>query len=183
MSSSRRQHSADTRTRIIDAAFQLIVESGMSAATSRRIAGAAGLSLGTVSYHFASITDIVKAAFMSMVDEISAAFRARLEAATSFEDAREAVVDLICGDIWATPQHMLMSFELYALASRDPAFRTIQNIWARRSRRSLRLHFTYKEARALDALVEGLTIHSTLASRPFLRPQVRHLVMAITPRP
>ncbi|WP_302758368.1 TetR/AcrR family transcriptional regulator, partial [Ligilactobacillus salivarius] len=86
---------------IVDAALETIVQEGVRGATARRIAEQANLSPGTITYHFESIDEILSAAFKRMIKQITEAFTARLQEATDDQSAREAVVDLICGDVWA----------------------------------------------------------------------------------
>lgn len=57
-----------------------------------------------------------------------------------------------------------LSHELYTLAAREPAYRSINTAWMERSRAVLELHFDPETARILDALIEGLTIHRALDS-------------------
>ena len=47
------------RTLVLEAAARLIADEGLLAATMRRIADAAGISLGTLTHHFASVDDLL----------------------------------------------------------------------------------------------------------------------------
>jgi AcrR family transcriptional regulator len=52
-----------SRRRILDAAIELIGEGGPERITHRSVAGRAGVSLGTTTYHFASREELIRAAF------------------------------------------------------------------------------------------------------------------------
>lgn len=54
-----RQPSLVRRAMIVNTALSLIAEQGLAATTARQIANAAGVSLGTITYHFASIDEIL----------------------------------------------------------------------------------------------------------------------------
>ncbi|MDA1587356.1 TetR/AcrR family transcriptional regulator [Acinetobacter ursingii] len=182
MARPKKQESAQVEIKevIVDAALETIVQEGVRGATARRIAEQANLSPGTITYHFESIDEILSAAFKRMIKQITEAFTARLQEATDDQSAREAVVDLICGDVWATPRHMLLSFELYAFASRKPEYRKVMEEWMERCQQALQLHFEPKTARALDAVIEGCTIHKTLNSEPVDRQEIMDLITLIT---
>ena len=49
----------------------------------------------------------------------------------------EAVVDLVVDDSWATPRTMLLSYELYAFAARNPPLRLVMQGWMEKSRAAL----------------------------------------------
>ncbi|WP_409308778.1 TetR/AcrR family transcriptional regulator [Pectobacterium sp. B1J-3] len=172
--------SKDTQYRILEATLEVILDHGVRGATYRRIAGKAGLSPGTLTYRYSSIEMLLNRAFAYMVDGISREFRVRLEQAKDIDGAREAVVDLICGDIWATPRHLTLSFELYALASRKEEYRLILQEWMTRSRESLHLHFSIATACSLDAMIEGYTIHNYLNNDVVSREDILDTVVKLT---
>lgn len=167
----------DTPTRIAQAALSVILEHGVRGTTYRRVAAQAQLSPGTLTYRFKSIDALLIDAFTFMIDEISHAFHQRLAQAEDIDGACEAVADLICGNIWATPNHLTLSFELYALASRQETYRALLQEWMSRSRAALHRHFSAETAWTLDVLIEGFTIHNFFNSRPMSREKI---LLAIT---
>jgi DNA-binding transcriptional regulator YbjK len=82
------------------------------------------------------------------------------------EEAVQAVTTLITHDVFATQRDLVLSHELYTLAARDPAYRTLTNDWMRRSRDALGRHFDPATCRVLDAFIEGMTIHRALDTEP-----------------
>lgn len=162
----------DTREQAIHAAYQVIVECGVQGATYRKIAAQAQLSPGTLTYHFPTIDALLLAAFEQFSDRFSTSFRQRMLAATSQAQVCDAVVDFICGDIWPTPEHLLVTFELYAMASRSGPYRTMLHRWQQQSREALELRFQTATARLLDATVEGLTIQRVLGQHPMGRAEI-----------
>lgn len=159
----------DTRQQAIDAAYHVIAEWGVQGATYRRIAAQAQLSPGTLTYHFPTIDDLLLAAFGQFVDHISEGFYTRMQTARSAPEACEAVVDLICGDVWPTAAHLLLSFELYAMAARSDAYRAVMHRWMAQSQRALGLQFQPETVLLLDATIEGMTIHNVLGAQPLPR--------------
>lgn len=165
---------------IIAAALAVIVEDGVSGATYRRIAACTGLSPGTLTYHFGSINEIVAAAFVRMSEEIAAVYFSKLREAADKDRAREVVADLICGDLWKASGQMLLIFELYSFVSRFPEHMHIMDDWMALSRQALQLHFDEREARAIDALIEGFTIHNALGKVPVGREEILGLIRAVS---
>lgn len=168
------------RDRIINAAQEVIIREGVNGTTARKIAAQAGISPGTLTWHFKAVDEVLEAAFIRLADEVSVSFRQRLQAAADRQQAIEAVVDLICGEIVAAPRNMLLSFELYAFASRNARIREISRAWMARSRDSLALHFDIRMAIAIDALIEGFTVHQHLSDRSLNRDELREVLCRIT---
>jgi TetR/AcrR family transcriptional regulator, regulator of biofilm formation and stress response len=175
-----RRHDPDRRARILRAALDTIAEHGVAGTTHRRIAAAADVPLGSMTYHFAGLDDLLTAAFTLLADDVAARFTERLAAATTRAEACEAVIDLVIDESWATPRNLLLSYELYAYAARVPAFRRVMQGWMGKSRAALEQHFAPETARALDAMIEGLSIHRSVDLAPADRSEVRAIVARLT---
>jgi DNA-binding transcriptional regulator YbjK len=176
--SRARQNDPTRRQRIIEAALEVISEHGVAATTHRRIAAAAAVPLGSLTYYFA-LEDLLTTAFLQLAAQSSAAFRARLEVATDPSSAREAVIDIIAGSIWAEPRTLLLSYELYAFAARHPPVSAVMQQWMDTSRTSLGRFFDPLTARALDALIEGIGIHNSIDRDPLDRDSIGIIVERI----
>ncbi|KMO33342.1 TetR family transcriptional regulator [Methylobacterium tarhaniae] len=176
MPPATRRHDPDRRARILRATLDTIAEHGVAGTTHRRIAAAADVPLGSMTYHFAGLDDLLTEAFTLLADTVSARFTERLAAARTRTEACEAVVDLVVDESWADPRNLLLSYELYAYAARVPALRRVMQGWMGRSRAALEQHFAPETARALDAMIEGLTIHRSVDPRPADREEVRAIV-------
>ncbi|WP_198162118.1 TetR/AcrR family transcriptional regulator [Sphingomonas sp. TDK1] len=175
-----RRNDPDRRQRIITAALDVIAEHGVANTTHRRIAAAAGVPLGSVTYYFASLESLLTEAFLQLAEESSDAFRTHMARATDREGAREAIIDIIAGSVWAEPRTLLLSYELYAFAARHPAVSAVMQRWMNNSRAALERFFDPLTARALDALVEGIGIHNSIDPNPLDRPAVSEIVGRIT---
>ncbi|MER6623510.1 MULTISPECIES: TetR/AcrR family transcriptional regulator [unclassified Streptomyces] len=178
--SSRGPNDPGRRDRIVEAALDVIAEHGVTGATHRRIAEAAGVSLGSMTYYFEGRQQLLVEAFTRLAESMSARYREPLEAAGTVEEARAAVVEIICGTLWGSPRELVLSYELYAFASRNPALLDVMRSWMRASRTSLSRHFDARTARALDALVEGLSIHNSMDAEPMSRQDVAAIVRAVS---
>ncbi|MBO1268220.1 TetR/AcrR family transcriptional regulator [Arthrobacter cavernae] len=175
-----RRFDPERRDRIIDAALDVIAAQGVAGASHRRIAEHAGVPLGSMTYHFAGMDELLTEAFRRFGDSIADRFDEQLAGAADIDGARRAVVDLIHLDLLDSQRDLVLTHELYTLAARKPAFRQITRDWMARSRRALGLHFDPGTCRMLDALIEGLFIHAALDTEPHDRSITVEAVARIT---
>jgi DNA-binding transcriptional regulator YbjK len=176
ISGEPKRNDPDRRQRIVDATLEVIAQHGVAATTHRRIAAAAAVPLGSVTYYFASLEALLTTAFLQLAAESSAAFAARLAEAQDRDGARAAIVDIVAESIWAEPRTLLLSYELYAFAARHPPVTAVMQRWMDDSRAALERFFDPLTARALDALVEGIGIHNSIDRQPLQRDAIREIV-------
>lgn len=176
----RRRHDPDLRARILDAALNVIAAHGVAGTTHRKVAEAAGVPLGSLTHRFRTLDELLIEAFRSLSEDVAARYRTTLGAATTPGEAREAVVELICGGIWATPRTLALSYELYAYGARNPAVLRVQRDWMAMRRAALERHFPPETARIIDAFLEGAAIH--IAAHPDLITieEVRRVIARLT---
>lgn len=165
-SRSGRRNDPERRERIITACLDVLAESGVAGASHRRIAAAAGVPLGSMTYHFAGIDELLHEAFTRFATTVSSRFEARMAAASDPASARAAVVAIILEDVARGSDELVLSHELYTLAAREPSYRALTTAWMRRSRAALERHFDPETARLLDAMIEGVSIHRALDDEP-----------------
>ncbi|GGY15200.1 TetR/AcrR family transcriptional regulator [Streptomyces minutiscleroticus] len=168
------------RERILAAALDVIAEEGVAGVSHRKIAARAGVPLGSTTYHFDGIDDLLRQAFGRFSDRIVAVFETHLARAGDTDQAREAVTDLVHTLSEGPRRDLLLTHELYTLAARRPEYRELTQEWMARSRRLLERHFPRDTARQLDALIEGLTLHRALTGSPHDRELTRQAVARIT---
>lgn len=176
----RRRHDPDRRERLIDVALEVIAEHGVAGTSHRRVAAAAEVPLGSMTYHFAGMDELLEAAFTRLAGQAADAFDQAMLQARTTDDAVEAIVGLVTGDVLNKPEAMVATYELYSLAARRPEIRSITNAWMARSRAALERHFTRDTAHMLDALIEGLTLHRALSLDPMPLSTVRAAIRRIT---
>ncbi|MFQ4149084.1 TetR family transcriptional regulator [Arthrobacter sp. LAPM80] len=175
----RRRHDPHRRARILDAALDVIAEHGVARTTHRKIAEAAGVPLGSVTYHFESLEGLVGEAFTKLGNRTADGFEAAMAAVGNEAQARTAVVSLITGEMLNDPRTTALSYELYALASRSPQMRHVTDAWMARSRAAIGRFFDPDTALMLDALIEGLSVHRALSLAPMPRTTVEAAVERI----
>jgi DNA-binding transcriptional regulator YbjK len=115
----------DLRQRIILAVLKIIGEDGIAAVTNRRIAHEAGVSLGSVTYHFATQHDLLRESLRYFVAEETKRFTALAEqhnCATVDLKQASALVGQVASSANFDSEH-IAPFELYIQAGRDPRLR------------------------------------------------------------
>jgi AcrR family transcriptional regulator len=113
------------RDRILRATLRLIGEQGIGAVTNRAVASAAGVSLGSLTYHFPSQPDLLRESLHRFVDEDTGRIAAHvdrlsvagIDADQAAEEVEKAVVAFAHGP------EQVANLELHLQAARDPAVR------------------------------------------------------------
>lgn len=175
----RRRHDPDRRDRLVATALDVIAEHGVAGASHRAIARAADVPLGSTTYHFSTLDELLTAAFTVQAETVADALEERMRAASGREAALDALATHLAQDLLGTDRELVLAVELYVAAARRPALRAVTEAWMRRSRRALELHFDPVTARELDALIEGLVLHQALSTEPMSSEQVRHALHRI----
>jgi DNA-binding transcriptional regulator YbjK len=115
------------RTRILRAVLRVIGSEGIGGVTNRRIAKEAGVSLGSITYHFETQHELLRESLLLFVREETARLTAlaRQRRTGSVERAAELVEELVEGVALNTTfgGEELAPLELYVHAGRDPALR------------------------------------------------------------
>ncbi|MFI0450642.1 TetR/AcrR family transcriptional regulator [Actinomadura sp. 6N118] len=113
------------RDRILTATLRLIGEQGIGAVTNRAVAKAAGVSLGSLTYHFPSQTDLLRESLQAFVDSEIAritAYVIRLRDADVDPDQAADLVEKAIIDFAYGPEQ-IANLELHLHAARDPGVR------------------------------------------------------------
>jgi TetR/AcrR family transcriptional regulator, regulator of biofilm formation and stress response len=163
---AQRRYDPGRRDRIINACLDVIAQNGVAGTSHRKVAEAADVQLGSMTYHFAGMHDLLQEAFSRYALAASEQFAARMAAAHDVDTARRAIASAISDNAHGSQRDLVLTQELYTLAAREPAFRDITHAWMARSRLTLESFFDPTTARILDALVEGLSIHRALDNEP-----------------
>lgn len=174
-SSSR---SEPTRIALMTAALQVITETGVKSVTHRKICAAANLSLGSVSYHYADLNELLLDAFSFYVNDVSAKYEDSFPVAHDDEDLADAVLRLVAALSEDTNSAILM-WELYAEAGRDKAYRRLVRKWSKRAKAGVEQFCTPTTATALEALWDGAVMQRILGDAHLSDADLREVVLAI----
>lgn len=162
----RRRNDPERKQRIIDACLTVIAERGVAGTSHRVVAAEAHVPLGSMTYHFDGMHDLLHQAFDQFADRSIVAFRARMDAATDAEEACEAIAANIEHDLLATRRDRNINLEFYALVAHDESFRDISSRWMGAWQETMGRFFDHETTVLLDAMIEGLTLHRALGGEP-----------------
>lgn len=184
--STTRRRDPARRDRIIRACLDVVAQSGVAGTSHRKVAAAAGVPLGSMTYHFSGMDDLLREAFTRFTTTVIERFEQRMATAVDVAEAKSALVTLVTEDVLSSHRDLVLTQELYTLAAREPAFRALTNAWMAHSRAALERHFDPVTARLLDALIEGLTLHRALDTEPhdpaLVRTAVERIVQGASQR-
>lgn len=152
------------RDRVVDAALDVIADHGLAGLTARRIAAVAGVPLGSVSYHFDGLAGLIREAFTRHAEAMAVVFRAHFTPVTDRAGMLEAAVDFVHGEAGVSRRDWVVAYELYLAALREPSLRYITQDWMQASRAVLQRVLDPETARALDGVMEGLTMHAIFST-------------------
>ncbi|WP_326610609.1 TetR family transcriptional regulator C-terminal domain-containing protein [Streptomyces scopuliridis] len=119
--SRRTRQPTEVRRRLIaEAAVPLIAERGSAAVGVRDVAAAAGVSVGTVTYHFESVQEVLSEAMVLHIERYYGALSEAADRATRAAEGLRLLIDALFTD--DTDRHWRMWFDYWNAGDRDQAF-------------------------------------------------------------
>ena len=177
---TKRRYDPDRRAKIIDTALDVIAKHGVAGTTHRRVAQAADVPLGAMTYYFQGMEELLHEAFAKLAETMSSQFRVTLEAAQTREQARQAIIDWACNEMWRSERNLVLAFEFTAFAAREPSMRPHLQRWMGLSEGYLSHHFGASTAKVLDAFVDGVVMHNIMSHNHISREEVTECVHKLT---
>ncbi|WP_152769764.1 TetR/AcrR family transcriptional regulator [Streptomyces spongiae] len=113
-----RQPTEVRRRLIVEAAVPLIAERGYASVGVRDVAAAAGVSVGTVTYHFGSVQEVLTEAMVLHIERYYAALSEAAERAGDAAEALRLLVDALFTE--DTDRHWRMWFDYWNAGDQDP---------------------------------------------------------------
>lgn len=120
------------RERILRAALDIISRKGVDRVTHRAVAGIAGVSPGTTTYHFATREDLVRDAFSLYIDDYQKSLVETLTARPV--QTREDFIRFLGGMTTLSPEQSgleAIEYEMVLFAGRDETMRMRVAAWSR----------------------------------------------------
>jgi DNA-binding transcriptional regulator YbjK len=167
------------RAALAAAVVEVVAEVGIGRTTHRAVAARAGLPLGTTTYYFPTLDDLVATGLAHATEALRAeldAWSARLGTAT---DPAATLAGLVVGYL-ADRRRARVEYELYVAAARNPALRPLAETWLHGLRDLLIPHTGATAARDVAALVDGAVLQAlatdTKLNRADLTAAIRRLI-------
>lgn len=184
-----RRYDPERRERIIDAAIRIVELKGIGALSHRSVAAEAGVPLGSTTYHFAGLDDLLVAALERVCSGPRSAMKdweeALSGAGTQGGGDGRPLADVLAGILeeyaHGASGRIRLEYELYLAALRRPALQPVAAAWLDEMVGVLGRHTADAEtARTLVALIDGLLLQLLLTDRPFDRAEVRAALARVT---
>jgi DNA-binding transcriptional regulator YbjK len=174
-----RRTDPDRRGRIAQAALRVALERGVNAVSHRTVAAAADVPLGSTTYHFTDLDDLLGAAL-----ELAAARYAeqlvRWSAAIApGGDIADALCDLVLASLERDAPRVAAEYELYLAALRRPALRDVSRAWFDLLPLVLQQHVDAVTARELAIAIDGLMINALVTGELPRRPDLYELLQKV----
>lgn len=167
------------RRQIVTAAVRAIAEVGVGNVTHRRIAALAGVPLGSTTYYFPTLEDLVAAALREATEHSRAELEAWAEELTVSTDLPATFVDLAARYL-ADREQAVLEYELCLAAARTPELRPVAQLWIDGLRGICARFAGLERGFALAALIEGCLLQALVTDEPLdadgLRAGVEALV-------
>ncbi|MBT3150687.1 TetR family transcriptional regulator [Streptomyces sp. CHD11] len=162
-----RRHDPERRQRIIDAAIRVVGRGGIAGLSHRTVAAEADVPLGSTTYHFRTLDELMVAALRQANEGFAKAVAAR----GGLEDPRADVATelaALMGEWLAGDRNGVeLEYELYLAALRRPALRPVAAEWCEGLTEQLSRRTDPVTARALVALVDGICLQVLLTGTPY----------------
>lgn len=169
---------AERKALLVESALEVIAEHGAHKTTHRRIADRANVPLGSATYYFSSLGDILEAAFSSYTATMAEKYRQAITSAQSPEDTAEALIAFIGGSSRSDSDRRIL-FELYSYAQYEPRAKQIVKTWIATTQEALRRHCSEETAAAVDTFIEGATVRRALDEQTLDEDGLRHGLLAL----
>lgn len=180
-----RRHDPHRRERIIEAAVEVISESGLASLTHRAVAARADVPLGSTTYHFADLDELLDAAARAVARRNVARLREWADALPVHADLGRELADFIVLLATEHRQTSVLAYELYGSALRRPALRAASTAWDTMLTEVFESRVDTATARALTAMFDGLLYQALVSPKKPRRadfaPVLRRLLDATGP--
>lgn len=164
-----RRYDPGRRQRIIDAAIRVVAAKGIAGLSHRSVAAEADVPLGSTTYHFATLDDLLVAALR----QANEAFAPVLDPGA---DLAEALARLLGELLSADRARAELEFELYLAALRRPALRPVAAEWYEAVVAALEDRVDPVTARAVAAVLDGISLQVLLTGAEYDEAYAREIL-------
>ncbi|MFI7411519.1 TetR/AcrR family transcriptional regulator [Streptomyces sp. NPDC049627] len=176
-----RRYDPERRQRIIDAAIRVVGEKGIGGLSHRTVAAEADVPLGSTTYHFKTLDDLLVAALRQANEGFAKVIASR----GGLEDPEADLAAELAGWMgeWLAGERtgVELEYELYLAALRRPALRPVAAEWVRDLADRLSRRTDAVTARALVALMDGICLQVLLAGGTYDEEYAREVLARVIP--
>jgi DNA-binding transcriptional regulator YbjK len=152
--------------RIALAAIEVVADRGVEGLTHRAVAAVAGIPLGSTTYHFATLDDLLAAAISEAKKATERDLAVWAEGLGPDSDLAAVVADYMMDALTHHWGRLVVEHELYMAALRRPELRWLSREWDDSFHAVLSQHTDPVTARALAMVVDGMFIRAVIHGMP-----------------
>jgi len=176
-----RRYDPERRQRIIDAAIRVVGAKGLAGLSHRSVAVEADVPLGSTTYHFKTLDELMVAALRQANEGFAKVIAAR----GGLEDPQTDLAKELAGWMgeWLAGDRtgVELEYELYLAALRRPALRPVADQWAKDLAEQLSRRTDPLTARALVALMDGICLQVLLTDVSYDEEYAREALSRLIP--
>jgi TetR/AcrR family transcriptional regulator, regulator of biofilm formation and stress response len=124
-----RPNDPDRRGRIARAAIEVVAERGIDGLTHRAVAATAGVPLGSTTYHFETLDDLLEVALREAAESNIRRLREWERSLAPGTEFAVALAELVMGYVRDERPHTVVEFDLYVAALHRPRLRAASTAW------------------------------------------------------
>ncbi|MDH6698381.1 TetR family transcriptional regulator [Streptomyces sp. MAA16] len=174
-----RRHDPGRRQRIIDAAIRVVGAKGIAGLSHRSVAAEADVPLGSTTYHFATLDDLMVAALRQANEGFANLLAARGALTDPDTDLAAELAGLLGEWLGGDRTGVELEYELYLAALRRPALRPVAAAWADDLTARLAARTDPATARALVAVLDGVCLQVLLTDTPYDEAYARDVLTRV----
>ncbi|WP_371646519.1 MULTISPECIES: TetR/AcrR family transcriptional regulator [unclassified Streptomyces] len=168
-----RRYDPQRRQRIIDAAIRVVGAKGIAGLSHRSVAAEADVPLGSTTYHFKTLDDLLIAALRQVNEGLAPL------PDTDDPDLAGALARLLGTFLTADRARAELEYELYLAALRRPALRPVAAEWTESVSAALARRVDPRTARALVAVMDGISLQVLLTDTEYDEAYTRELLTRV----
>ena len=166
-----------TTTALVDATLRIVKESGVKSVTHRRVCDYAGVALGSSTYHYETLDNLILDAFGQYVETVAASYENRLAEAQSDTDLIDSLMQLI-SVMTDEIGNATLQWELLAESGRDDAYAELIRQWSTRARSAVETYVSSETAHMLEVIWDGAIVQRAINAKRLSDGRLRDLIMS-----
>ncbi|MGW6744456.1 TetR/AcrR family transcriptional regulator [Streptomyces sp. NPDC055025] len=176
-----RRYDPERRRRIIDAAIRVVGRAGIAGLSHRTVAAEADVPLGSTTYHFTSLDELLIAALRQANENFATAIQESGALADPECDVAGELARFMGEWLAGERTGVELEYELYLAALRRPALRPVAAEWCAAVAEVLSRRTDPVTARALVALLDGICLQVLLTDTVYDQEYAREMMARLIP--
>ncbi|MFJ9751328.1 TetR/AcrR family transcriptional regulator [Streptomyces chartreusis] len=176
-----RRYDPERQQRIIDAAIRVVGEKGIAGLSHRTVAAEADVPLGSTTYHFKTLDDLLVAALRQANEGFAKVIASRGGLQDPGADLAVELAGWMGEWLAGDRTGVELEYELYLAALRRPALRPVAAEWAQDLADRLSHRTDPVTARALVALMDGICLQVLLTEATYDEEYARDVLRRMIP--